>query len=92
MRHHASEPNPPRKYTWANGAFAKAAQVHTLKTIEHGVCEFTVYNRMLMPLYYGEGFDMEYKALTEDVAVWDVAAERQVELLGPQMRTNLPKS
>ena len=53
------------------------------RTIEHDVCEFTVYNRMLMPLYYGEGFDVEYKALTEDVAVWDVAAERQVELLGP---------
>lgn len=53
------------------------------KTVEQGVCEFTVYNRMLMPLYYSEGFDVEYKALTEDVAVWDVAAERQVELLGP---------
>ena len=53
------------------------------KTIEHGVGEFTIYNRMLMPLYYKEGLDTEYKALTEDVAIWDVAAERQVELRGP---------
>ena len=25
----------------------------------------------------------EYRALTEDVAIWDVAAERQVEIRGP---------
>jgi glycine cleavage system aminomethyltransferase T len=53
------------------------------KTLQAGVAEFTVYNRMLMPLRFQEGAEVEYKALTEDAAIWDVAAERQVELLGP---------
>ncbi len=53
------------------------------KTLTAGVKEFTVYNRMLMPLLFNEGADVEYKALTEDVAIWDVAAERQVQLKGP---------
>lgn len=38
---------------------------------------------MLMPAVFKEGPDVEYKALTEGVAIWDVSAERQVELLGP---------
>ena len=53
------------------------------KTLEAGVAEFTVYNRMLMPLLYDSGGVTEYKALTEDAAIWDVSAERQVELKGP---------
>lgn len=66
-----------------------ACQVHPAaqvsfheKTLDHGVSDFTVYNRMLMPLAF-EGNEVEYKALTEDVAIWDVGAERQVELVGP---------
>ena len=51
-------------------------------TCRSGVKEFTVYNRMLMPIVYD--FDREYRALTEDVAIWDVAAERQVQLKGPE--------
>ena len=50
-------------------------------TCAAGVQEFTVYNRMLMPLVFD--VDREYVALTQDVAIWDVAAERQVELKGP---------
>lgn len=46
-----------------------------------GCKAYTVYNRMMMPLIYD--FDKEYEALTNSVAIWDVAAERQVELLGP---------
>jgi len=53
------------------------------RTLEFGVSEFTVYNRMLMPLGYNEGHVAEYKALTEEAAIWDVSAERQVELKGP---------
>jgi len=51
------------------------------RTLEYGVAGFTSYNRMMMPLSYGDP-DREYKALTQDCAVWDVAAERQVELRG----------
>jgi aminomethyltransferase len=36
---------------------------------------------MLMPLMFDS--DREYVALTRDVAIWDVAAERQVQLKGP---------
>jgi glycine cleavage system aminomethyltransferase T len=53
------------------------------KTLQAGVSEFTVYNRMLMPLAFEGGREMEYNALTQDAAIWDVAAERQVELKGP---------
>ncbi len=53
------------------------------RTLDHGVAEFTVYNRMLMPLLFKEGHEVEYTALTEDVTIWDVAAERQVGLKGP---------
>jgi len=52
------------------------------KTLEYGCSEFTVYNRMLMPLAFAGG-QVEYSALTERVAIWDVGAERQVELSGP---------
>lgn len=54
------------------------------RTLAAGVAEFTTYNRMLMPLGYEEGVATEYKALTENVAIWDVGAERQVELKGPE--------
>jgi len=53
------------------------------RTLQAGVAEFTVYNRMLMPLGFNDGRETEYIALTEDAAIWDVAAERQVELKGP---------
>ena len=42
----------------------------------------TVYNHMVMPGVY-EGMLEEYRALLEDVTLWDVAVERQVEILGP---------
>jgi hypothetical protein len=58
------------------------------QTLQAGVAEFTVYNRMLMPLIFDGGHETEYKALTEDAVIWDVAAERQVELKGPQMPKN----
>merc|ERR1719401_1653964 len=53
------------------------------RTMKAGAAEFTVYNRMLMPLRFNEGPEAEYKALTRDVAIWDVGAERQVSLKGP---------
>merc|ERR1711934_793071 len=51
-------------------------------TMAAGVNDFTVYNRMLMPLAFDIGPEAEYTALTQDVAIWDVGAERQVELRG----------
>ncbi len=51
-------------------------------TLTEGVTGFTVYNRMLMPTGYGDP-EAEYWRLIEGVSQWDVAVERQVELVGP---------
>ncbi|NQU58217.1 MAG: glycine cleavage system protein T [Rhodospirillales bacterium] len=50
-------------------------------TVADGVSHFTVYNQMFMPVSYGDQ-DAEYRRLIEGVAMWDVAAERQVEIKG----------
>ena len=52
------------------------------RTVEDGVTHFSIYNRMLLPLYYGAP-DAEYRRLIEGVAMWDVAAQRQIEITGP---------
>ena len=51
-------------------------------TIRAGARSFTVYNRMYMPTGFGDPA-AEYERLTTAVALWDVAAERQVEIVGP---------
>ena len=51
-------------------------------TIAAGATMFTVYNHMYMPTGYGDP-DGEYQRLTTGVALWDVGAERQVEVTGP---------
>ena len=43
---------------------------------------FSVYNHMLIPGHFGDP-DAEYEQLIHGVAMWDVAAQRQVELRGP---------
>ena len=51
-------------------------------TVAEGVCAFTTYNHMLLPTSYGKPLE-EYWRLMKGVAQWDVAAERQVQLKGP---------
>ncbi len=51
-------------------------------TIAAGASAFTIYNKMYMPTAYGDPA-AEYARLTQTVAIWDVAAERQVEIVGP---------
>lgn len=51
-------------------------------TVRDGVTHFTVYNKMLMPLSFGD-LAAEYQRLMHGVAMWDVAVERQVEVSGP---------
>jgi len=46
-----------------------------------GLTAYTVYNHMLLPAGF-EGTAKEYSHLKEHVQVWDVAAERQVQILG----------
>lgn len=51
-------------------------------TIRDGVRSFSVYNHMLIPGHFGDP-EAEYDRLINGVAMWDVAAQRQVELRGP---------
>ena len=51
-------------------------------TVADGVTGFQPYNHMLMPVGYGDP-EAEYWRLINGVSMWDVAVERQVELLGP---------
>ncbi len=51
-------------------------------TLAEGVTSMTVYNHMLLPTGYGQP-EAEYWRLINGVSQWDVAAERQVQLRGP---------
>jgi len=47
-----------------------------------GVKGYTVYNHMLLPTFF-ESNEADYWSLCEDVQVWDVSCERQIEVRGP---------
>ena len=47
-----------------------------------GAKAYSAYNHMYIPSWYGDT-DKEYWALTNDVVLWDVAVERQLEIKGP---------
>ena len=51
------------------------------ETIKYGATNFTTYNRMTMPVGYTTP-EQEYQSLINDVTLWDVAAERQIEIVG----------
>jgi aminomethyltransferase len=51
-------------------------------TVADGVQSFSVYNHMYLPAHFGDP-DAEYERLIKGVAMWDVAAQRQVEISGP---------
>ena len=50
-------------------------------TIKWGCKGFTTYNKMYMPTYFSSFID-DYWSLVNDVTLWDVAGERQVEIKG----------
>ncbi len=52
------------------------------RVIENGASAFTLYNKMTLPLVY-DSYEKEYEHLCEHVQIWDVACERQVEIVGP---------
>jgi len=51
-------------------------------TQRYGPKGFTVYNHTLFPTNYDD-FEAEYRHLLEQVTLWDVAVERNVEITGP---------
>lgn len=60
-----------------------------------GVSHFSIYNKMYFPVGYGDPI-AEYERLTQGVAMWDVAVERQVKIKGPDafelVRTLTPRN
>ena len=68
-----------------NYAIAKSRRLrstpYTSRIEKQGVTAYTVYNHMLLPAAFGSIED-SYEHLKKDVQVWDVAAERQVEIQG----------
>lgn len=50
-------------------------------TLGHGARTFTIYNHMYMPTSYTDPVT-EYWSLVNDVTIWDVACERQIEISG----------
>ena len=53
------------------------------RTEAAGATEYMAYNHMYMPMAYGRDPAEEYAALTERVTLWDVGAQRQCQLQGP---------
>ena len=64
-------------------------------TRKYGAKSFTIYNYMYMPTSYTSS-EEEYVSLTNDVTMWDVAGERQIEINGPDaynfVRTLTPRN
>ena len=52
------------------------------RTVLDGATHMTIYNQMFMPVSYGNAL-AEYNRLMEGVSMWDVAAQRQVQIEGP---------
>ena len=51
-------------------------------TLRAGCKSYTIYNHTFLPSYYDDPV-REYWHLLENVALWDVAVERNVEIAGP---------
>jgi aminomethyltransferase len=51
-------------------------------TQKYGAKGYTVYNHMFFPINFDD-LEREYEALLNDVTVWDVSVERNVEITGP---------
>ena len=68
-----------------NYSIAKSRRVrsspYTSRIEKQGVTAYTVYNHMLLPAAFGS-IEESCNHLKKDVQVWDVAAERQVEIIG----------
>lgn len=50
-------------------------------TQKYGAKGYTVYNHMFFPIQFDD-LEQEYRALLNDVTVWDVSVERNVEITG----------
>ena len=56
---------------------------YTSRIEKQGVSAYSTYNHMLLPAGFELPIQETYYHLKEHVQIWDVAAERQVEITGP---------
>ncbi len=65
---------------------AKSARLrstpYTKRIEEYGVQSYTVYNHMLLPASF-KGIEEDSRHLKNNVQLWDVSVERQVQINGP---------
>jgi len=52
-------------------------------TQRHGAKGYTVYNHMLFPIQFDD-LEAEYWKLVNEVTLWDVGVERQIQITGPE--------
>ena len=52
------------------------------RVLENGASAFSLYNKMILPMVY-DSYEAEYEHLCGHVQIWDVACQRQVEIVGP---------
>ena len=55
---------------------------YTSRIEQQGLKAYTIYNHMLLPAAFEVPMEESYFHLKKNVQVWDVAAERQVEISG----------
>ena len=55
---------------------------YTSRIEKQGVTAYTIYNHMLLPAAFEYSLEDSYFHLKKHVQIWDVAAERQVEISG----------
>jgi dimethylsulfoniopropionate demethylase len=55
---------------------------YTSRIEKQGLTSYTTYNHMLLPAGFEGTLEETYYHLKEHVQVWDVAAERQVQISG----------
>jgi len=71
-----------KKFTIANKSRRMRNTPYTSRIEKQGVTSYTTYNHMLLPASFEDSLEDSYYHLKEHVQIWDVAAERQVEITG----------
>ena len=70
----------PPPFTLAVSPRLRSTPFHD-RVVAAGAKACTIYNHMLLPVTY-ESLEADYRHLVERVQLWDVSAERQVEVRG----------
>ena len=71
---------PPKPYLGFGTRIRKSPFFES--TLKWGCKEYTTYNHMYFPVYYNTP-EEDFWSLVNDVTLWDVSVERQVEITGP---------